>query len=231
MGTKFVQNPHQCSSLSAGFRLFWTAVMLDRKKTSRLGPIFLLLFLFGHGGVDGRAYGDSSIDELPDLTGGVIPLVTYDSKESFTGGGELFSGGRLSSRGEVRYLVRVKNQTGDPIEADSLIVVVQQIQEMAQLRDVTTSLDIRGTDGNTEDGKPYFRVPVQGLAELPPYGESESFSIEIKNPDLLRLYPPVLRVRGIRKTTSQAFQDALQTLIRKGVVTPEEAQKAMDQSH
>ena len=63
------------------------------------------------------------------------------------------------------------------------------------------------------------------------YGESELLTIEIKNPDLLRLYPPVLRVRGIRKTVSQTFQGALQTLIQEGVVTPEEAQKAMEQSH
>ena len=186
----------------------------ERHVFSRPGRILFLVFLFVSGWGSERTYGTSSTDEPVDLTGG-----------------ELFSGGRLSSRGEVRYLVRVKNQTGDPIEADSLIVVVHQIQEMAQLRDVTTSLDIRGTDGNTEDGKPYFRVPVHGRAELPPYAESESFPIEIKNPDLLRLYPPVLRVRGIRRTSSQAYQDALQTLIRKGVVTPEEAQKAMDQTH
>ena len=197
----------------------------------RPGRICVMVFLFAFAWGSEGAYGTSSPDERVDLTGGVIPLITYDSGGSFTGGGELFSGGRLSSRGEVRYLIRVKNQTGDPIEADTLIVVVHQIQEMAQLRDVTTSLDMRGTDGTTEDGKPYFRVPAQGRTDLPPYGESESFPIEIKNPNLLRLYPPVLRVRGIRKTTSQAYQNALQTLIRKGVVTPEEAQKAMDQTH
>lgn len=202
----------------------------DRENLRYLGRACLLLFLLGYGGGSERAYGDPSNGELVDLTGGVIPLLTYDSGGSFSGGGELFSGGSLSSRGDVRYLVRVKNQTGDPIEADSLILVVDKIQEMARLRDVTTSLDIRGTDGNTEDGKPYFRVPVDGQAELPPYGESESFPIEIKNPDLLRLYPPVLRVRGIRKTASHAFQGALQNLIQEGVVTPEEAKKAMDQS-
>ena len=204
---------------------------LKTKVFSRPGRIFFLVLLFVSGWGSEGTYGTSSTDERVDLTGGVIPLLTYDSGGGVTGGGELFSGGRLSSRGEVRYLVRVKNQTGDPIEADSLIIVVDRIQEMAQLRDVTTSLDIRGTDGNTEDGKPYFRVPVHGQAELPPYGESESFPIEIKNPDLLRLYPPVLRVRGIRKTSSQAYQDALQTLIRKGVLTPEEGQKAMDQPY
>ena len=203
---------------------------LQRKTLTNLGRACLLLFFLGYGGGGERAYGDSLNDDLVDLTGGVIPLLSYDPGGSFSGGGELFSGGSLSSRGDVRYLVRLKNQTGDPIEADSLILVVDKIQEMAQLRDVTTSLDIQGTDGNTEDGKPYFRVPVDGQAELPPYGESESFLIEIKNPDLLRLYPPVLRVRGIRKTASHAFQGALQNLIQKGVVTPEEAQKAMDQS-
>ncbi len=205
-------------------------LFLQRQILTNLGRTCLLLFLLGYGGANERAYGDSSIDDLVDLTGGVIPLISYDSGASFSGGGELFSGGRLSSRGDVRYLVRLKNQTDDPIEADSLILVVDKIQEMAQLRDVTTSLEIQGADGITKDGKPYFRVPVDGQAELPPYGESESFLIEIKNPDLLRLYPPVLRVRGIRKTASHAFQGALQNLIQEGVVTPEEAQKAMDQS-
>ncbi len=204
--------------------------LLHRDTLTNLGRACLVLVFLGYGGVSERAYGDSPDGELVDLTGGVIPLLTYDSGGSFSGGGELFSGGSLSSRGDVRYLVRVKNQTGDPIEADSLILVVDKIQEMARLRDVTTSLEIRGTDGNTKDGKPYFRVPVDGQAELPPYGESESFPIEIKNPDLLRLYPPVLRVRGIRKTASHAFQGALQNLIQEGVVTPEEAKKAMDQS-
>jgi hypothetical protein len=202
----------------------------DSNNFRRVGQRGLLIFLMLSGWGIEWTYGTSSVDELTDLTGGVIPLLTYDSGGSFSGGGELFSGGSLSSRGDVRYMVRVKNQTGDPIEADTLIVVVSKIQEMARLRDMTTSLNIQGVDGYTEDGKPYFRVPVNGQEELPPYGESELFPIEIKNPDLLRLYPPVLRVRGIRKTTPQVFQDALQTLIRKGVVTPEEAQKAMDQS-
>jgi len=203
---------------------------LGRKSLWVLGRTCLLFLLVGYGGTSEAAYGDSSNDELVDLTGGVIPLLTYDSGASSKGGGELFSGGRLSSRGDIRYLVRVKNQTGDPIEADSLILVVDKIQEMARLRDMTTSLDIQGIDGYTEDGKPYFRVPVDGQAELSPYGESETFPIEINNPDLLRLYPPVLRVRGIRKTASHTFQGALQTLIQQGVVTPEEAQKAMDQA-
>jgi hypothetical protein len=141
-----------------------------------------------------------SIDELPDLTGGVIPLLSYDTGEG--GGGQLFSGGHLSSRGHVYYLVRVKNQSGDPIQADSLIVVVQKIQEMA---------DLPGADGETKEGYPYFYVPIGDQPNLEPYGESKPFRLEIENPNLLRLYPPVLRVRGIRLTPTQSYQDTLKT--------------------
>ena len=42
-----------------------------------------------------------SIDELPDLTGGVIAILSYDTGAGETGGGQLFSGGHLSSRGHV----------------------------------------------------------------------------------------------------------------------------------
>lgn len=158
------------------------------------------------------AQASSVVDELPDITGGVIPLLY--PVDGFGSGGQLSSGGRLSQRGSARYQVRVKNQSGDPVEADSLVVVVHRIQEAARLRDVTTTdmIEILDSDGVTRDGKPYFRVPLGGQPELEPYGMSEAFTIEIRNPDLLRLYPPVLRVRGVRRTASQDFQDAIEAL-------------------
>jgi hypothetical protein len=167
-----------------------------------VGILLMLLF------VPASLLAMPSIDELPDLTGGVVPLLSYDTGE---GGGQLHSGGHLSSRGHVYYLVRVKNQSGDPIEADSLIVVVQKIQEMARLRDVTSDLDLPGADGQTKEGYPYFYVPLDNQPTLEPYGESQPFRLEIKNPNLLRLYPPVLRVRGIRLTPTQSYQDTLNT--------------------
>ena len=168
-----------------------------------------------------------TVDELPDITGGVIPVVTSDPRSSTTSGGQLFSGGSLSQRGDVRFLVRVRNQSGDPIEADSLILVVQKIQEMARMRDVTEQMDLPGADGRTEDGKPYFRVPVGGSDELEPYGESEAILIEIRNPDLFRLYPPVLRVRGVRRTASQDYQDALQDSLGEEVRPPPETPQSL----
>ena len=168
------------------------------------------------------------VDELPDLTGGVIPLLY--PVQVFGGGGELNSGGRLSTRLEALYEVRVKNQSGDPVEADSLVVVVHKIQERARLRDVMSEVEFVGADGETGDGKPYFRVPMGGQAELEPYAESEPFTLEIQNPNMLRLFPPVLRVRGIRRTASQDFQKALQNLLKQGVISPEEAQESLESS-
>ncbi len=186
-------------------------------------------FLFSVILLTGVVGASPSVDELPDITGAVIPVVTYDPQQATTSGGELFSGGRLSQRGDYRYIVRVRNQSGDPIEADSLILVVQKLQSMSQGLDFTDpsratlfngKVDILGTDGLTEDGKPYFRVPVGGNAELEPYGESEPLLIEIRNPNKIRLYPPVFRIRGVRRTASQDYQDALQDSLSDDEVRP-----------
>ncbi|MDH3771072.1 MAG: hypothetical protein OET79_08840, partial [Nitrospirota bacterium] len=64
-------------------------------------------------------------------------------------------------------------------------------------------------DGQTKEGYPYFQVPIDNSPNLEPYGESQPFRLEIENPNMLRLYPPVLRVRGIRLTPTQSYQDTL----------------------
>jgi len=106
-------------------------------------------------------------------------------------------------------VVKVKNQSGDPVQVPPLIVVVQRIQNMAGLKDVLQNLELPGADGMTEEEKPYFNVPIGEKSFLAPFGVSEPFRIEIKNPNLYRLYPPVLRVKGIRVTTAQRHQEAL----------------------
>lgn len=164
------------------------------------------------------------VDELPDLTGGVIPLLY--AAQTFGSGGQLFAGGSITSRQEARYEVRVKNQSGDPVDAESLVVVVQKVQD-ARLHDRTNDLEFRGADGYTRNGQPYFRVPTGGEPELAPFSESEAFTLEIRNPKLARLYPPVLRVRGIRRTASQDVQKTLQTLVKKGVLSEEEAEDVL----
>jgi hypothetical protein len=166
------------------------------------------------------ALADPSVDDLPDLTGGVVPVVQYKHLDPFSGTDI------LTSVSEVEYEVRVKNQTGDPLIADSLILVVDTVQEISG-KEISHRVRIEGSDGMTGDGKPFFRIPSTGK-ELPPYGESEPVTIRVTNPDFLRFYPPGIRVRGIRRSSEKAVKDLLETLVQKGLMSPEEARRALE---
>ncbi len=52
----------------------------------------------------------SVVDDLPDLTGGVVPVVQYKQLDSFSGNDI------LTSVSEVEYTVKVKNQTGVSVD-------------------------------------------------------------------------------------------------------------------
>ena len=68
-------------------------------------------------------FANPTVDDLPDLTEGVIPVVQYKNSDALSGTG-------LTSVSEVEFLVKVKNQTGDPVVADSLILVVDMVKEI-----------------------------------------------------------------------------------------------------
>lgn len=160
------------------------------------------------------------VDDLPDLTGGVMPVVQYKQLDPFSGDDI------LTSVSEVEYVVRVKNQTGDPLIADSLILVVDSVLEISG-KEISHRVKIEGSDGMTGEGKPFFRIPST-KNELPPYGESEPVTIRITNPDFLRFFPPGVRVRGIRRSSDKAVKDLLETLVQKGLLSPEEAMRALE---
>lgn len=166
------------------------------------------------------AWADPSVDDLPDLTGGVVPVVQYKQNDPFSGSD------LLTSVSEVEYVVRVKNQTGDPLIADSLVLVVDTVKEISG-KEISNRVGIEGSDGMTGDGKPFFRIPSSGK-EIPPYGESEPVTIRVTNPDFLRFFPPGVRVRGIRRSSEKAMNDLLETLVQKGLLSPEEAKRALE---
>lgn len=166
------------------------------------------------------AGAEPSVDDLPDLTGGVVPVVQYKYLDPFS------DEDILTSVGEVEYVVRVKNQTGDPLIAESLILVVETIVEISG-KEITHRLKIQGFDGKTKDGKPFFRIPSAGK-EISPFGESDSITLRVSNPDFLRFYPPVVRVRGIRRTPEKAMKNLVEGLVQKGLLSPEEAEKALE---
>ncbi len=184
------------------------------KKTSIIVKGFVV-FLAGSLGVSGSlALANPSVDELPDLTEGVVPVVQYKNSDPFSGTG-------LTSVSEVEFIVKVKNKTGDTLVADSLILVVDTVKAISG-HEISDRVKIEGSDGMMADGKPFFRIP-NADQDLGPYSESEAVTIRVSNPDFLRFFPPSIRVRGLRRSSGEAVKGLLESLVQKGILAPEEA--------
>ena len=177
--------------------------------------VFSLLFVVGSAPL---VVANPSVDELPDLTEGVVPVVQYKNSDPF-------SGSKLSSVSEVEYIVKVKNQTGDSLVADSLILVVDTVRAISG-HEISDRVKIEGSDGMMADGKPFFRIP-NADQELGPYTESEAVTIRVSNPYYLRFFPPTIRVRGLRRSSGEAVKGLLESLVQKGILAPEEAANAL----
>ena len=158
-------------------------------------------------------------DQLEDLTAGVIPIVTLRERDNFAN--------------EFRYDVSVENRTSHPVKTDGLIVVVDQIIDLAG-KDATNRIEVLGADGQTPDGKPYFKVTAAG-AQLAPYTESEPTTVRMRNPYYTILFSPSFRVLGRPINPPHAPAAAppvagradginrlIEMLIKKGVITREE---------
>jgi hypothetical protein len=182
----------------------------------------------------GTTAGDlfaSSVDQLTDLTGKATVTVTLTGRDNFNS--------------EYRYDLTVRNRSNDPLIADSLIVVLEKITNLAgEERDPLKSepliqrFEIIGQDGETEDGKPFFRVPVGANIDLAPLTDSSPFSIRIRNKDYVSMFTPAFRVYGKKRPPADpkaansqpqagnAAQDRtdrlIQLLLKKGVITEEE---------
>ncbi len=151
------------------------------------------------------------VDRLEDLTGGAVPVVTFEQHDTFTN--------------EYLYTVKVINRTGDPILANTLVLVISAVLNQS-LQDVLESLEVFTPDGRT-GGKPYFMIPTGGVAELPTYQESPSITVRLRSPDYVRYFPPSFQVRGIRRTATQSLEKLVQQLKTKGVLSEAEAQKVL----
>ena len=151
------------------------------------------------------------VDQLEDLTGGVVPVVTFEGHDTFTN--------------EYVYSVRVINQTGDSLVAGMLFLVLSEVQDLSG-KDVLGSLEVPNQDGNI-GGKPYFMIPIGGLSELPSYQESQPINVRLRSPDYVLFYPPSFQVRGIRRRDTRSFQTLIQQLMNIGALSEAEAREAL----
>ena len=151
------------------------------------------------------------VDQLEDLTGGVVPVVTFEGHDTFTN--------------EYVYSVKVINQTGDSLVAGMLFLVLSEVQDLSG-KDVLGSLEVPNQDGNI-GGKPYFMIPIGGLSELPSYQESQPINVRLRSPDYVLFYPPSFQVRGIRRRDTRSFQTLIQQLMNIGALSEAEAREAL----
>ncbi len=155
--------------------------------------------------------------------------------------------GRDNFNSEYLYDVSVKNVSSDPLVGESLIIVLDKItniggdERMAGTSESNLAhMEILGQDGDTEDGKPYFRVPRGSAPDLPPYTQSSPATVRIRNRDYLIVFTPVFRVYGMKrlpvlsrpKERASLLPSALtpadkliQMLIQKGVLSEEEGRE------
>lgn len=182
----------------------------------------------------------ASLDQLTELTGKASVIVTLKGRDTFTS--------------EYRYDVSVRNHTADALIADSLVIVLDKITNLAGEdhegltgESFLTRFEVLGQDGETADGKPFFRVPAGPTPDLNPLTDSLPASVRLRNKDYLSVFTPSFKVLGQKRPPPEPKQTQaspvqpgatptapsrnsvdklIQLLIKKGVVTEEEWRKA-----
>lgn len=185
----------------------------------------------------------ASLDQLTDLTGRLQAVVTLKGRDNFAS--------------EYRYDVSVRNFSPDAIIGDSLVIVLDKITNLAgEDREGLTGesflkrFEVLDQDGQTDDGKPYFRIPAGTSPDLAPQTDSLPAVVRIRNRDYVAIFTPSFRVLGQKRPPPEtkraespksvtppavgpstaagrnAVDKLIQLLIKKGILTEEEWRKA-----
>lgn len=138
-----------------------------------------------------------TLDHLTDLTGKTQVTVTLKGRDNFTS--------------EYRYDVSVRNLSPDTFAADSMVIVLDKITNLAgEDRENLTGesflkrFDILDQDGQTDDGKPFFHIPKGSLPDLLPQAVSSPAAIRIRNRDYVAVFTPLFKVLGQKRPPPEA---------------------------
>jgi hypothetical protein len=180
------------------------------------------------------------LDQLTDLTGKATIVVTLKGRDNFNS--------------EYLYDVSVKNLSPETFIGDSLFLVLDKVtniggedRENLNSDTILSRMEVLGQDGETQDGKPYFKIPVGSTIDLTPSSQSLPASVRLRNKDYLIVFTPSFKVFGLKRPPPEPKQvqaapvqpgttptapsrnsvdKLIQLLIKKGVVTEEEWRKA-----
>jgi hypothetical protein len=164
----------------------------------------------GEGTRSTEAAPPPSLDRLSDITNRMAIIVTLVERDSF--------------KNEFRYEVSVKNQSSEIFNTDDVILVLDRITDLAG-KDALDRLEVVSPDGETMEGKAYFRIPRTSSGKLPPYADSLPTVIRVRNVAYTTVFTPSFRVFGLLQKFGKPqveLSDLLQLLIKKGIVTEDE---------
>jgi hypothetical protein len=151
------------------------------------------------------AHAGTGHEELADLAGAVSPIVTVTSRNNFSN--------------DIGYEVSIKNGTEEPLSAESTILVLDRVTDISG-RNVLPGMMVSGSDGNTSDGKPFFRLPATQGADIAPYAQSQPIALRLTNPAYSAVFTPIFRVLGRKhQPASDSLNALIQLLIKKGLIT------------
>ena len=203
-------------AIQAGYERAFGTILDSNVTTLIVGLMLLMVFFFSLVlFVTSPQALAVDVDQLEDLTGGVVPVVTFEGHDTFTN--------------EYVYSVKVINQTGDSLVAGMLFLVLSEVLDQSG-KDVLGSLEVPNQDGNM-GGKPYYMIPTGGLSELQSYQESQPINVRLRSPDYVHYFPPSFQVRGIRRRDTRSFETLIQRLMNNGALSEVEAQKALQSLH
>lgn len=179
-----------------------------------------------------------ALDQLSDLTDKAAQaVITLKGRDNFNS--------------EYTYDVSVKNLSSDPLVGESLVIVLDKITNIGgdewkagTSESNLSRMEILGQDGETDEGKPYFRIPRGSGPDLPPYTESSPTTVRIRNKDYLIVFTPFFRVYGLKRMPAPPkprerlsplppaktpADKLIQMLIQKGVLSEEEGRALYQQ--
>ena len=180
------------------------------------------------------------LDQLTDLTGKASVVVTLKGRDNFNS--------------EYLYDVSVKNLSAETFIGNALFLVLDKVtniggedRENLNSDTILSRMEVLGQDGETQDGKPYFKIPVGSTIDLTPSSQSLPASVRLRNKDYLIVFTPSFKVYGLKRPPPEPKQvqttlvqpgtapispsrnsvdKLIQLLIKKGVLTEEEWRKA-----
>jgi len=156
------------------------------------------------------------VGQMLDLTSRATVMITPKDRDNFSD--------------EFIYQVSVKNMSAEPFTVESLILVLDKVVDIAG-KDSLNRVELGhveavGQDGETSEGKPYFKIPLRQNGALPSYEESQRITVRIRNPNYTIVIRPVFRVLGLVHT-SVSVGDLIDLLVKKGILTEEDALELM----